>query len=282
MKSWKISDYTSLISANRMLLQQVFFSLALISLAFNFWYHISLSQIGSNPILYQDVDPTYLLFMYLGIPQFLSGWPAPYFDALLVASCIAAVIFPRYRIFPLVFFLLYFVYFVAYNMFSGHHYISIGLLVMSFPFIFLNASRFASMFTICRFIFCFMMFSAACWKIVRGNLWHVDQTNMLLVNTYADELLSGRDSLISDAVRWLIRHKAVSHSLWCLLILVEGVFVAGFLTFRWDRILLASYLVFFVGGWLIFKVYNYDNLLFLLTLTPILNYVVTFRIQKST
>jgi len=276
MKHWNIFNYTFKVSGNRIAIQQIFFILAIVSLALDFRYHILISQIGPNPLLNQGVDPVYLLFMYLRIPQFVSGWPAVYFDGLLVLSCMASFALPRYRIFPIVFFILHFVYFIVYNMLSGHHYIGIGLLIMSFPFMF-SGLRFAYMFTLCRFIFCFMMFSAACWKIARGNLWHVDQTNMMLIGTYIDELTNNESTFSVRIAKWLLQHNIVSHLVWCTLITLEAVFALGFFTLKWDRLLLGAYLLFFAGRWIIFNIYNYDNLLFLLTLVPVLVLVRKFK-----
>jgi len=56
---------------------------------------------------------------------------------------------------------------------------------------------------------------------------------------------------------------------WVLLILVELMFVPGFFTLRYDKYLLIAYLLFFIGGWLLFDIYIYENLLFLLTLSPL-------------
>ncbi|MHA4847657.1 hypothetical protein ACX0G7_26055, partial [Flavitalea antarctica] len=63
---------------------------------------------------------------------------------------------------------------------------------------------------------------------------------------------------------------AWAHSIWIVLILIEAVFILGFISLRWDKLLMISYLLFFVGGWLIFQIYNVENLIFLLTLTPAL------------
>ncbi|MBA4168701.1 MAG: hypothetical protein H0X41_14340 [Chitinophagaceae bacterium] len=61
--------------------------------------------------------------------------------------------------------------------------------------------------------------------------------------------MANKTTLVLDAVRWLLRHRSVSHSIWCTLILLEVVFAAGFLTFKWDRMLLVCYLLFLpVGG----------------------------------
>ncbi|HMF70126.1 MAG TPA: hypothetical protein VK616_01555 [Flavitalea sp.] len=273
MKHWTFSDYSLCVSTNRVLLQRIFYSLALFSLGLNFRYHILISQIGPNPLLNQDVDPVYLMFMALGIPQFISGWPAPYFDTLLILSCTASIFRTRQRVFPVLFLILYFIYFIVYNMLSGHHYIHIGVMIMAFPFIFSKASRFVTAFSLCRFILCFMMFSAACWKIIRGNLWHVDQTNMLLITTYLENLVTNNNSVRINIVKWLVHHKYAAHSIWISLIAIEGVFILGFLGLKWDKLLLTAYLLFFVGGWFIFENYIFDNLFFLLTLTPVLKII---------
>lgn len=263
------------------MLQRIFFSLALVSLALDVYYRILLSQIGPVPILFQDVDPTYLLFMSLGIPQTLSGPLAPWFDALLIVSCVACIALPRIRIFPPLFFILHLIYFITYNMLAGHHYISVGLVAMSFPFLFYNEERFASMLLLCRLMFCFMMFSAACWKIVRGNFWYPDQAGMLLIHTYAKELIAERHSNMVAVAKWFIRNRALSQGLWCGLILLEAAFAAGFVTLRYDRLLLILYLVFFAGGWILFNIYNYDNLLFLLTLAPVLRRIGKRKLSIS-
>lgn len=273
MKHWTFSDYSLSVSTNKVLLQRIFYSLALFSLGLNFWYHILIFQIGSNPLLNQDIDPVYLMFMALGIPRFISGWPAPFFDTLLILSCIASIVWTRQRFFPVLFLILYFIYFIVYNMLSGHHYTNIGLLIMAFPFIFSRASRFVTAFSLCRFLLCFMMFSAACWKIIRGNLWHVDQTNIMLITTYLETLVTNINSVGINIAKWLIRHKYASHTIWLSLIVTEGVFILGFLSFKWDKLLLVAYLLFFVGGWIIFNIYNFENLLFLLTLTPVLKII---------
>jgi hypothetical protein len=270
MNCWKLSDYAFCVSTNRVMLQRIFYSLALFTLVLNWSNHILLSQIGPNPLFSQDVDPVYLAFMALRIPQFISGWPAVYFDALLILSCIASIAWPIQRVSACVFLVLYCTYFIVYNMLSGHHYTNVGLLIMSFPFIFAGNNRFVTAFSICRFLLCFMMFSAACWKVVRGNLWHIDQATMMLLATHIEVLAGEVNTGAVRIVRWLIANKYVAHTIWLFLILIESVFILGFINFKWDRLLLAAYLLFFIGGWAIFNIYNFENLLFLMTLTPVL------------
>ncbi|RYG03021.1 MAG: hypothetical protein EOO02_09325, partial [Chitinophagaceae bacterium] len=127
MKHWKLSDYLFIVSANRLSLHRIFFSMALLSLAFDWNNHMLISQIGANPLLNQDVDPVYLFFMSAGIAGFISGSFAPYFDSLVIVTCLASLIWPRHRLWPAVFAVCYFVYFVISNMLGGHHYTNIGI-----------------------------------------------------------------------------------------------------------------------------------------------------------
>jgi len=282
MKHWNPCDYSFYVSSNRRLLQRIFYTLALCSFGLDFWQHILIYQIGSNPLLNQDVDPVYMLFMMLGIPHFISGWAAPFFDALLILSCLASIFWPNQKASPLLFFILYIVYFIVGNMLSGHHYTNIGLLVMAFPFIFSKPSQFVWVYSLCRFFLCFMMVSAACWKIIRGNLWHVDQTNMMLILTHLETLVHEPGSGVAMVVKWLLYNRLPAHAIWVFLIFIEGVFILGFINLKWDRILLVAYLLFFVGGWLIFNIYNFENLLLLLTLTPILAIINRFKQPENT
>lgn len=263
-------NYINSVTANRTRLQRVFFTLALISLLFNYRFHLLLHQIGSNPLLYQEIDPVYWLFMLLQLPQIIIGPFAVAFDIALLVSCCCCIIWPRKALFPLLFFILHFIYFILYNMLSGHHYISIGLLLMSVPFVMSNAQKFAFFFLFIRFAFCFGMFTAALWKIGRGALFYTHQLYALYAQTFIEELALDKGNFRFMLVRWQLQHPWLTHAAWVFMILLELLFILGFLSFKWDKLLLVCYLLFYVGGWLLLNIYNYDNLLFLLTLTPVL------------
>lgn len=242
--------------------------MALISLTLNFKYDILLHQIGRNPILYQEIDPAYWLFMFLDLPDFFTGQMALLLDIILIISSISGIIWNNKTILAWVFFIAHFIYFILYNMMAGHHYINIGLLIISFPFIFCNKKSFAYAFVFCRFIFCFMMMSAALWKITRGGPFYQDQLYNLLQYHNVQYLIDPVSSLKTETLQFLINNKLISHFLWILIILLEFIFFLGFINFRNDKTLLFAYLLFFGGGWFLMGIYNFENLVFLLTLYP--------------
>lgn len=264
-------NYFDVLCNNRARIQRVFFMLALIGLILNFRNNMSVSQLKGNPLLYQDVDPVYWLFMILNIPKIIGTQVPVIYDIILVLSCLVSVIWPRQNISSIVFFIGYFIYFILFNMMAGHHYHMVGLAFMGFPFIFRSDKKFAYAFAFLRFVFCFVMFSAAAWKIYRGNLVHADQLFSFMSAYHAENLIAGNSSVQASVVAWLLPHRLFLHFLWVFMIVLQASYVAGLFTIKYDKWLLVNYILFFVGGWILLNIYIYDNLLFLLTLTPVLH-----------
>lgn len=275
--------YIQTVAACRRPLQSAVFGLALISLLLNLDYGLMLHQTGRNPILTQDVDPTYWGAMILGLPRVAGSSMALLFDLAVLASCVASMIWNRQRVTPLIFFALHYIYFLLFNMIAAHHYINIGLLFMSFPFVFYHNGRFAATFTFCRFIFCFMLVAAGLWKVARGNLFYPEQGQLLLIATHIESLAQNDASLYFGIIRFFITHQALSYLLWPGMIALELLFALGFITVKRDWLLLVAYGLFAAGGYFFYYIYNYENLLFLLTLAPVLHLVkaVSARLQKK-
>jgi hypothetical protein len=268
MRNQPLSEYTLHIQSSRAAIQRVFFVLALAGLIMNFLNHTGLYQIGGNPLLYADLDPLYWLAIFLKVPALLTGFPALVFDILLTLTCALSAIHAGKKMWPVCFLILYYLYFLVYNMRTGHHYTNPAILIMGMAFVVNSPKRFAALFTLARLIFCFMMFSAAIWKITRGNLIHPEHARYLLISLNLESLVTGNPSHRIEFISSLIAIPWMPQLLWILLILIELSFVTGLLTLRFDKILLVAYLLFFAGGWLLFDIYIYENLLFLLTLSP--------------
>lgn len=263
------NEYTRLVSNNRWRLQQVFYTGAFLILVTYYFSAGLIHQIDGNPLVDQEIDPAYWLAMILNLPDFFTGYAALTLDCILFLSCIGSLLIPNQTLTTWTFFISHFLYFLLYNLLSGHHYISIGLLFLSFPFVFRTNERFTASFTFCRFLFCYMLFSAAVWKIIRGNIAHMDQGSTLLLLQFKS-LLFQESSFQYNTILFFVQHKLLSQLLWVAMIGVELLFFWGFLTWKKDRWLLIGYLLFFAGGWFFFDLYFLENLLFLLTLYPVL------------
>jgi hypothetical protein len=169
------NEYMTLLKWRALSLRRAFFSLALLIWIWYYTNNSLLHQVGHNPLEFQDIDPTYWILMWLNLPGLLNGSGAYIIDGLLLVSCVGSILYVKQMITTRLFFCCSFLYFVYYNLWSGHHYINTGLFLMSFPFIFSNHFRFKYCFVFCRLLFCSMLVIAALWKIARGSLWHIDQ-----------------------------------------------------------------------------------------------------------
>jgi len=251
-------------------LRRAFFSLAFLIWIWYYTTNSLLHQVGHNPLEFQDIDPTYWILMWLNLPGLLNGSGAYIIDGLLLVSCLGSIFYVKQQFTTRLFFCCSFLYFVYYNLWSGHHHINTGLFLMSFPFIFSNHFRFKYSFVFCRLLFCSMLVIAALWKIARGSLWHIDQGSALLLLQFKNQLFEIA-SFRTQTLLLVVQHPLLGYALWTGMIVLELVFIIGLITWKKDMLLLGAYLLFFVGGWFLFDLYFIENLLFLLTLTPLLH-----------
>src|ERR1700753_3320515 len=105
----------------RHMLCRLVFTGILTSLLNSFFSKTLIHQLGSPAIQYPYVDPTYWLYVLSGIPRFLTthavvGWV---FDAGLFATCLLVLYDPRRRFPILLFFLLYCIYLLCFQLYGN-------------------------------------------------------------------------------------------------------------------------------------------------------------------
>lgn len=264
-------NYLRLAASHRHALQRLFFVLVLVLLGYYAGTGQLLFQLGANPLFYQELDPTYWLFMMTGVADWLQHPTILLLDLTLIITAIGAAWFHRRNGFPLVFFFAHFIWFVLYNGTVGHHYAFFGVLFLSFPFVF--DKGFGYMLLFIRFAFCFIFGTAALWKIGRGTLFYPTQTRNILIEMNMNRLAAPDDTIKTGILQWLLAHPLQAHGLWVFMILLEAIFLAGFITLRLDKWIGLAYLLFALGGWYFFDVWNYENLLFLLILYPAIRWI---------
>lgn len=227
---------------------------------------------GPTPFFYQELDPTYWMFMILGVSEWLQSPAIIILDVCLFVLAVAGFTWPGKPVVAALFTLVYFIWFVLFNGSMGHHYAFLGILFVSLPFAFSNTG-FSYLLLFIRFVFCFIYGTAGLWKLFRGNLFYSEQTRSALISLNLQELSNPDGSFRTQLLQWLIAHPVPAHSLWVVMMLLELAFLIGFITLRYDKVLLICYLLFAIGGWYFFDVWNYENLLFLITLYPLLQAV---------
>lgn len=278
-----INTYLATAAANRNTLQPVLFGGILLILAYNFYAKLFVSQLGLNPILYQEIDPAYWLTMLLRIPQLIAGnkMVAVCFDTLLVLTAIISFLRPQQAKSVVVFYVLYALYYLLFNIITGHHYAFIGVLVTAVPFIVTNKRKFAFLLAASRYYFAFAFASAAIWKIVRGNVFYKGQLQGVLQaqNVYAS--LQEQQTFIQQLQLYIAGNTQMAVILWVLMVLIELVFIIAFFTYKYDGFLVIAYLLFAIGGYFLTGIFIIENALLLLTLFPVLLFIQR-RTKKAT
>ncbi len=109
---------------------------------------------------------------------------------------------------------------------------------------------------IVRIIFLLIFFSTALWKIRAGGVFNPDQLSAVLLRQHASLLLSDSSSLFSQLLTFLIANKTLSYTIYLLAFLLEFSFVLGFFTRRYDRLLIACFILFLLFDYLLMEI-NY-------------------------
>lgn len=254
--------------AQRKWLARLVFGGVILSLIYRWWAHSLLSQLAEPVFIYPYVDLTYWAIHLMQIPQFIAGHYglAVVFDLLLFLTAIGSFFFVQKRIFPIAFGLLYLIYFVSYNSFGIHHtHCMVGVLLISIPFWFKNDRTFTLLWEGLRYFTLWIYFSAFLWKLLRGSLFNYEQGVANFMNENATHIALNPDGWLTPFYSFFIAHPGLAFLASTLAILMEGLFVIGFFTKKYDWSWLVLPIVFHTMTFLFIHVMFYELLILNLT-----------------
>lgn len=219
---------------------RICFLLIFASLIYSFFSHTLVSQLHSPVLKFPATDLTYWLFHFMRIPELISGNTkiAVSFDILLLGSCMLVFCFPEKRLWVRLFFIVYFIYFIIYNSFGMHHVHSrIGILLISAPFLIREEKGFILLWQGLRYYVCFIYVSAFLWKLFRGSWLYSEQGILILKKNLTPYIYFNPQSVLSHVYYFLFRHPVLPDLLMKTGFLMEGFFIVGFFTMRYDNYL---------------------------------------------
>lgn len=219
-------------------------------------------------VLFPQTEIFYAWIYNSGIIQFLVShhWTGAVFDIVMFCSPLVFIITLR-RPFIVLFWLLALIYFIAYNIVTGHHYHGlIGILVITIPFFSKDEKRFNLLWEGARYYILYVFASAALWKILRGSAFYTDQLSNILKAQQLDLLLQNRDSVSAYIASYLIAHPHVGHVVLLGNVLLQLSFALGFFTKKYDRILLVLVVLFTIGNYFVMSIISVEILILAFTL----------------
>jgi hypothetical protein len=268
-------------AADKKRLARIVFSLILCSLVWSFCSHTQLHQLRRPVVTFPYVDPTYWLFNLLRIPAFVTGNPvvALVFDVLLMALCIGALVWPHQRLLAGLFVTLYFIYFITYNTYGTHHTNpKIGILLMAVPFIARSVTTFNFLWQGLRYFLLFAYSCAFLWKLLRFSWLDADMGLLIMQKNMAPYLYYHPDTVRAALIYWFLQHAGWTYILFLLGLVLEGMFLVGFFTKKYDKQLFVLSLLCPLGFWFMADAYFYELLIWSLTLyVPFYRYATPSR-----
>jgi hypothetical protein len=261
-----INFYTPL---ERKRIARIVFALLLGELVWSFFSNTLLHQLQQPVIKFPYVDITYWGMHWLGIPEFITGHfaVACLFDIALFASCILSFMYPEKRLYIWSFIILYFIYFITFNTFGAHHTNhKIGFLVIAIPFVVSDYKSFNFLWQGLRYFLLFAYADAFLWKFFRLAWLHADQGLLIMKKNVAAFLYFEPDTLQAGLYRWLLQHPALVNGAYTAGMIMEGLFIVGFFTRKFDRYLFALAILLPTGFWLMADAYFFEFLILNLTL----------------
>lgn len=233
---------------------RIVFALLLASLTWSFFSGALLHQLQQPVIKFPYVDLTYWVMHWFGIPEFIAGhfWVACLFDLALFTFCILALLDPGKRLFIWLFIILYFIYFITFNTFGAHHTNhKIGWLMIAIPFTAANYKTFNFLWKGLRYFLLFIWSDAFLWKFFRLSWLHPDQGLLIVKKNAVDLLYYEPGSWRAGLYSWALQHPGWINGAYLAGIVLEGIFIVGFFTRKYDRYLLLLSFLLPVGFWLI-------------------------------
>ena len=128
--------------------------------------------------------------------------------------------------------------------------------VLPVLFVFRGQSSFYYALHCFRYFFLLAFFSAAAWKFRAGGIFNIEQMSAILLKQHAAYLAGATGDWFSGMVYFLVRHEKLSYLLYLLATLLEGTFIIGFFTRKYDRALILLFLTFVVFDYFLMRI-NY-------------------------
>lgn len=235
---------------SRQTITRCVFSFILVSLGYHYFSHTLLHQLQSPVFGFAFIDPVYLFFSISGLASFIVQHyaVAMAIDMGLFACALSVIIFPRASWVVICFSILYFIYFVICNFYGMHHTHSmVGILLVSLPFWTKDNRKFNFLwaglryYTLCIYCFAFI------WKLFRQSWLYVDQPMAILKDNLTAYLYFNPGTSQAALYDWFLQHPGLLFSLHIVAVAMEGFFLIGFFTRKFDHFLIVAGILVHLG-----------------------------------
>jgi len=235
-------------------IQQLVWVFLLATWLMRWWQGLLLHQLYLAPFVSVEADNTFWLIHALQTPYYSINnfFVGSFLDFCWIAISLYGLLGKYNRILSIIMTGLFINYFLTYNSVATHHeHTLVGLLFFIPLLLVKNPKNFVLTFVTIRHYAVFALFAAGFWKVWRGSFVHPTQMSEILKRQHLDYMTCYPDAYFSDIITYLIEHPNLSNLLWHSAWIIEVVFIIGFFTRRFDKLLgLGILLFFFLDYWI--------------------------------
>jgi hypothetical protein len=107
-----------------------------------------------------------------------------------------------------------------------------------------------------RYLFLLVFFSAGLWKIRGGGIFNIEEMGAILLRQHAAYITELPSDWFTHCIYYLASHNKLSYVFYFIATVAELIFVVGFFTRRFDKLLIAAFILFVVFDFVLMRI-NY-------------------------
>lgn len=243
----------------------------LISLLWRGYSHLLPYQLLQPPLTKMHYDLSFWLFRLTGLDALLMHTTAGavFLSSAVIILCLLSLLFPRKTVFIIPFTLLYFLLAIASNIYLTHSAHYLGCMVwLTVAFWAVKDDNFNLMWEGVRYYACWIYASAFVWKLVNGAFFQWDAGILTFKSNLAQYLYQNPATPTAHLYYYLLQYPFIFNFGHKIIMLVEGVFILGFFTKKYDTLLILSAATIFLSTYLFSDVFFAELLAVILPLLP--------------
>lgn len=203
-------------------------------------------QLENPPLTNVEYDLSFWVFKLSNLSGILVGSRAGsiIFSTCIILNCLACILYPLNRLLLISFSFLFLLFGITFNVYLTHSsHVLGGALIISIPFWASRDKNFETLWEALRYYVCWIYFSAFLWKVVNGSMFQENFGVLTMKKNLAEYLYHNPDTIKAHIYSYFISHPLLPDIGDKLVYLLEGLFLAGFFTKRYDKILIVLLLI---------------------------------------
>jgi len=139
----------------------------------------------------------------------------------------------------------------------------LGLVIVPFVFLAGSDKRYFKNLELLRYYVLFIFSSSAIWKISRGALFDSEQFYNIMRAQHFDHIINFASHISSQVGLFFIEHPGLAQFFYWQVTLIQLSFIIGAFTKKYDHFLLAGFLLFIVGDFLVMRIEYWEFFIFI-------------------